>query len=63
MYNDPAGVLCLSLSLSEKKEGMGAEVRLEKHIKGQARAGGLACPPPVTWDGCYTCTAPTPLSQ
>lgn len=41
MYNDPAGALCLSFAFysSAEKEGIGAEVRMEEHIKGQARAG------------------------
>lgn len=67
MYNDPAGVLCLSFAFSSsaEKEGMGAEVQVEEHIKGQERAGakGPTLPPPVTQNGRYTCTTPTPLSK
>lgn len=63
MYNDPAGVLCLSLAFysSTEKEGIGAE----EHIKGQEQAGaeGPTLPPPVTRDGRYTCMTPTPLSK
>lgn len=67
MYNDPAGALCLSFAFtsSAEKEGIGAEVRMKEHIKGQARAGaeGPTLPPPVTRDGRYTCMTPTPLSK
>lgn len=56
MYNDPDGALCLSSAFYSlvEKEGIGAEVRMEEHIKGQARAGTerptLSSPSPGTAD-------------
>lgn len=66
MYNDPAGVLCVFHFLFRKKTKVWERRYVWRNIsKGRHGQGarGPALPPPVTWDGCYTCTAPTPLSQ